>query len=216
MRTIFIFVAVAVFSLSLSAVCAGQTNVWYINDGPDVTYHWEDTSIGSFWEWMYPTAIDPGDSLCTISDLPSPYMPQSPLFAVSYPENAIYSGCEFYAVLYLENNYPGFSEPVTVTLGTGTAGIPASFVPIATPVTVYVTNSGTFACGLPYTFNFGTVASCVLTGNSLILQITNNDTGGNTHIFWDSWCCPSALYANCPATGAENRSWGAIKSLYRD
>ncbi|MFH1689380.1 MAG: hypothetical protein ABIE42_03980 [Candidatus Eisenbacteria bacterium] len=203
--------------ISLPAACLGQTPTasWYINDGPDAVYWWEDTSIGSFWEWMYSTAIDAGDDTCAISDLPSPYLPGQSLYAVSYPEINDYSACDFWAELYLDNNYGGYSEPVTVTLGTGTAGVLGSFVAVATPVTVFVTTSGAIDCGVAYTFNFGTVANCVLNGNSLILKIDNADTGGNTHIYWDSECCPSALHAYCPASPVEDNSWGVIKGLYR-
>lgn len=213
---VIVALAAAVIALgSTVSFAQTHTDVWEINDGPDATYWWEDLSIGSFWEWMYAGAIEAYEDTCAVSDLPSPYLPTQALYAVSPPEIRDYSGCDFWAELYLDNNWAGFSEPVTVTLGTGTAGIPGSFVAVAAPVTVFVTTSGNINCGVPYTFNFGTVANCVLNNTSLILEITNNDTGGNTHIYWDAQCCPSALYAFCPGSGIEAESWGAIKGLYK-
>jgi len=203
--------------LVAAGMCSAQvyTDVWEIEDGTDTTYAWEDLSIGSYWEWMYSGAIGSGETVCTISDLPSPYLPTQALYAVSPTEVRDYSGCDFWAILYLDNNWAGFNEPVTVTLGTGTAGIPASFTAVAGPVTVFVTTSGNINCGVPYTFNFGTVPNCILSNTSLILAITNADTGGNTHIYWDALCCPSALYAYCPGSAVEPQGWGSIKALYR-
>ena len=200
----------------LAAFCAtapAQTHTWYINDGPNGTYWWEDTGIGPFWEWMTATAIEEGDTLCGIADVPDGVWATA-YYAATLIHTADYSDCRFWAVLYLENSYTGQGEPVYATLGVANP-MTMTFTPVVGPVAQTVTNTGPLDCGQPYTFDFGFVSPLVLTNASLALEITHiNLYDSLPHIFWDSECCPSALYAECPSP-VEEESWSVIKALYK-
>ncbi len=200
------------FLLAIPSLSAAQ--VWYFNDGPSATgYWWSDDSIGPFWEWMGQDAIAPGDTVCTYTDMMSdsyyqPYWASTQVYEEGDPTT------HFWAEIYFDNMYLGYQEAVTVTLGKGTPGNPASFVPLTAPVTGTISSSGNISCGFPYTFDFGMV-TFALNGEALILKIEEpTDTGGRVHIFWDGECCPSALYAN-PTVPGEEASWSHLKALYR-
>ena len=190
-----------------------QEYSWYFDDGPDGMYAWEDVSIGPFWEWMFPTAIEVGDITCTIADLLTNEYHQ-PYYACSPIEDATYLDKHFWAEIYLDNSWAG-TETVDVYFGTGTPGVAASFVSIVGPVTGTVTTSGTWDCGVMYSFDFGTIPSITLASNSLIVMIDHPvDNGGTTHVFWDGECCPSVLHME-PSTAVDEESWSRVKSLYR-
>lgn len=208
-----VLAAVLIAGLSAPALAQAYSHVWYINDGPDVTYWWEDTSIGPLWEWMFETAIEEGDTLCGMADVPDGEWATA-YYAATYPHTVTYADCHFWAVLYLENSYAGPGETVYATLGVANTAT-MTFNPVVGPVAQVVANVGPLDCGVPYTFDFGNVSSISLMGNSLALEISHvNLYDSYTHIFWDSECCPSALYAECPSA-VETGSWSTIKALYR-
>ena len=62
-------------------------------------------------------------------------------------------------------------------------------------------------------FDFGTPALLALINNAIIVEITYTGQAGDTHIYWDGQCCPSALYADCTVP-VEERTWGNVKQLY--
>jgi len=196
---------------------AGQslppTVTWYFNDGPHSTWQWADNNpqLGQFWEWMYPTAIAPEDTVCAAADVLQP--PQE-----YYATTQLYAHdtfwCQFWAVIYLSNNYPNHNNPVHAALGYGTPGPAGVFIPVSPTVTVNVTNFSP-GCGMPYTFNFGVPSSFTVNNQSLIVKFWTTIPPGDVHVYWDSPCCPSALYADCTVP-AEGDTWGKIKELYSD
>jgi hypothetical protein len=189
------------------------TAVWYFNDGPHSTWQWADSDpqLGVFWEWMSPTAIAPADTVCGAADVLQP--PQEYYAAAAVQASDIY-WCHFWAVIYLSNNYADHNNPVYAALGYGTPGNAASFVQVSATATVNVTNF-TMGCGVPYTFDFAVPPSFTLTNQSLIIKIWTTIPPGDVHVYWDSVCCPSALYADCTVP-AEGDSWGRIKHLYSE
>ncbi len=209
MKRIVTALLITVPLLAIPTLSMGQSYEWYINDGQGTVYWWEDITIGVDWEWMAPDAIEPGDVECTTADLPS----GGSYYAATQPTDWDCTECEFYAIVYFDNNWPDFVEVVTATLGIGDAGLPGTFSPIAPPATANVATSGNIDCGVAVQFDFGLSPDCLLVNNSLILRISYVDLGGNTHVFWDGECCPSALYANCD-TPVENETWGAIKTIF--
>lgn len=190
-----------------------EHNVFYFNDGPHSTWQWADNNpqLGQFWEWMYPTAIEPSDTVCASADV---LQPQQEYYATS----EVYAGgtfwCHFQVVLYLSNNYPDHSNPVHAAVGYGTPGNPAFFVQVSSTVTMFVTNYDV-GCGIPYLFDFGMMPSFTVNNQSLIVKFWTTVPPGDVHVYWDSTCCPSALYADC-AVPAEGSTWGKIKNLYAD
>ena len=73
MRGIQVRIALAflILALALPGLLAAQEMSWFINDGPDSQYLWEDLSIGSFWEWMAPDAIEQGDVAARLNGPPA-------------------------------------------------------------------------------------------------------------------------------------------------
>lgn len=198
----------------LPTLAGAQAISWFINDGPDSGgYAWTDAAIGPFWEAMAPDAIAPGDVDCRMADLP--LLPWAAAYwACTAPLALDLSGFSFWADLYLSNNYEGHSNPVTVTLGTGSCGQEQSFVAIGSPVTLNLVDyDPEMDCGFLYHFDFGVIETLVLSGQSLILKIEYAGLEGDGHIFWDSECCPSALACE-PGTPAAETSFGVVKSLY--
>lgn len=199
-----------IMGLSMPAISQEYSHVWYVNDGPDVTYRWEDTSMGSFWERMYPTAIEEGDIICATADIPDGTWAQA-YYAATYSEISTYSNCHFWAVLFLNNVYAA-NEPVHVSLGTANPAT-MTFTSLVGPVSQTVTNQGPLC--QPYTFDFGIVPPISLDGESLALEITqSNLEGGYPQIVWESECCPTGLYAEC-SSPVRDGTWGAVKALYR-
>lgn len=188
------------------------TQVWYINNGPGTLYQWGDSDpqLGAFWEWMNSMAIAPCDTLCAVADVLQP--PQE-YYATCTVQYSCTFWCHFWAELYLSNNYPDHNNPVYAALGVGTPGNAGSFVQVSTTVTVNVTNL-TPTCGIPYIFDFGIVPSFTLSNQALMLKIWTTVPPGDVHIYWDSECCPSALYSDCTLP-VEETTWGSIKNLYQ-
>jgi len=214
MKKVLVFSLFAAFLSLLAAPSISVAQTWYFNDGMSTNgYWWSDDSIGPFWEWMGPDAIEPGDVDCTYTDMMTDDYYQ-PFWASTQIYEQEDTATHFWAEIDFDNNHPGFQELVTVTLGKGLPGNPASFIPLAAPVNGTISTSGIFDCGTKYIFDFGMV-SFALNGEALILKIEElNDSGGNTHIFWDGECCPSALYAS-GAVPDDETSWGGLKALYR-
>jgi hypothetical protein len=206
-------ISLFVMAAALVIVPPALADVWYFNDGVSVGgYLWSDDSIGPFWEWMEPWAIEDGDTACTWTDLPV-VGEVSAYYACSGPTDEAFMDCEAWAEIYLANNWPGGSNPTTVTLGVGVCGDEQSFVPLAAPVTVNVTNQmGPDNCGFKYLFNFGQISVSPY-GQSFIVKITYSGAAYDGHIYWDGECCPSALYIECMNPVGES-SWGTIKALY--
>lgn len=198
----------------LPALASAQAISWFVNDGPDGWgYAWGDLAIGPFWEAMAPDAIAPGDIDCRLADLP--YLPWSAAYwACTAPLALNLSGFSFWADLYLSNNYEGHSNPVTVTLGTGTCGQEQSFVAIGGPVALNIVDyDPEMDCGFLYRFDFGIIDPLALSGQSLVLKIEYAGLAGDGHIYWDGECCPSALACE-PGTAAAETSFGVVKALY--
>ncbi len=191
------------------ALVVGQEFSWYIDNGPDGDYIWTDTTMAPFWEWMGAPSFAP---TCAYTD-----MPNEPIFywACSDPIYFDYSGYDFWANLYLGNNWPDHSNPVHVTLGYGVCGDPQSFVAIGPAVTVSVVDYDPTGadCGFLYRFDFGVLGMLILNGESLILKIGYSGEAYDTHIYWDSECCPSALHAE-EGTGVDESTWSSVKALY--
>jgi hypothetical protein len=187
-----------------------HTHIWYFNDGPGTSYTWGDIDpqLGPFWEWMGPGYIAPWDTVCAVADLLNP--PQEYYAASQVEASALYAG-NFWAKIYLSNNYAGHNNPVHAALGYGTPGNPSTFIQVAPTVTVNVTNL-TFTCGQEYTFNFGGPWYINLTNQAVIIKIWTTIPPGDVHIFWDYECCPSALYLDT-SVPVEEDSWGGIKKL---
>ncbi|MCP4089292.1 MAG: hypothetical protein GY746_05825 [Gammaproteobacteria bacterium] len=206
--------ALTIILFLIPTLALGQGMAWYFNDGPSAGgYWWSDSSVGPFWEWMSPDAIGPDDINCTYTDMMTGQYYQ-PFWATTQLYDSEQWAGVFWAEIYFENSYPGFPELVTVTLGKGIPGLAGSFTPLASPVSVIVSASGTMQCGTLHTFTFGNL-SIALNNEALILKIEQQvNTGGTTHIFWDSDCCASALFGDSviPTT---NSSWGTVKALYR-
>jgi hypothetical protein len=200
--------------LVLPGLAFAQAFTWFVNDGPDVTYLWEDTSIGTFWEAMAVDAIEPGDLTCTYTDLPVVADGVLAYYACTAPQTYDFSDYSFWADLYLSNNYVDHSNPVTVTLGTGTCGQEGSFIAVAGPITLDLVDfNPELDCGIAYHFDLGVVASLPLNGESLILKIEYAGIAYDGHIFWDSECCPSALACE-HGTPVETMNFGSVKALY--
>lgn len=215
MRYKAIALCVVAVLLVVPAVCSGQivTQKWFFNDGPCPSYQWGDSDPilgGPYWEWMDSLAIGPADSLCGIADVLNP--PQE-FYATSQVASNETWWCHFWAEIYLSNNYANHNNPVHAALGYGTPGNTASFVQVAPTVTVNVTNL-TPGCGIPYIFDFAIPASFTLVNQALMVKIWIDVPPGDVHIYWDSPCCPSALYADCTVP-VEEKTWGTIKELYR-
>lgn len=202
--------------LMLCLPVAGNSIImgWYFNDGPGTVYWWGDSDpqLGAFWEWMgpqyYPAAT--GDTTCAYADILQP--PQE-YYAVSQVEaNATYAG-NYWAVIFLSNNYPDHNNPVYAAIGYGTPGNPSSFVQVGPTSMASVTNF-TIGCGFNYIFNFG-LQYITLTNQAVIIKIWTNIPPGDVHIYWDAECCPSGLFLDS-SVGVESESWGAIKQLFNE
>ncbi len=205
----------AVFALTLliPAASLAQEASWFFNDGPDGLYMWEDTAIGPFWEYMGPDLLGP-QTECSWTDLLTGQYYQ-PYYACSEEMNTVFVDKHFWAEIYLDDSWNLPSGPVSATLGTGVCGQEGSFAAVAGPVWVNPIYSGTWDCGLMYTFDFGVLAELIVANASLIVKIDHpTDDGGTTHIFWDSECCPSALHM-APGTAVRGESWSSVKGLYR-
>jgi len=214
MTTTRMFLLACALLIALAAPAAAQDFTWFINDGPDGGgYAWTDLGLGPFWEAMAADAIEPGDTICTLADLPLP--PEvTAYWACTAPLNFDFAGYGFWADLYLSNNYEGHSNPVFATLGTGTCGDDQGFTPLVGPVQVDLTYyDPEMDCGQAYRFDFGVIGSLVLTNQSLVLKIEYAGQAGDGHIYWDSECCPSALACE-EGTAAAPASIGLVKSLY--
>ena len=215
MRITVIVICLVAVILCLPAVGMSQiiTDTWYFNDGPGTAYWWGDSDpqLGAFWEWMGPGAIAPGDTVCGMGDV---LMPPQEYYATSLVEASMTYAGNFWAKIYLSNNYAAHNNPVHAAIGYGTPGTPASFVQVGPTVTVNVTNF-TVGCGMSYTFNFGGPLYVTLTNQSIIIKIWTTVPPGDVHIYWDAECCPSALYLDS-TVGTENESWGVIKQLHND
>lgn len=192
--------------------CQFASYTWYFNDGPGTLYNWGDSDpqLGAFWEWMGPGYLTPGDTVCTYTDVLQ--SPQEFYGASQVEENTTYSG-DFWAEIYLSNNYPDHSNPVNAAIGYGTPGNPSSFVQVGPTVTGTVTNM-TVDCGQKYTFDFGGPHYITLSNQSVIIKIWTTVEPGDVHIYWDGECCPSALFLD-HTVDADKESWGGIKHLYK-
>lgn len=201
--------------LCLPVVGNGQiiSNTWYFNDGPGTVYWWGDTDpqLGPFWEWMGPGYIAPGDTACAYADV---LMPPQEYYAASQVEASMTYVGNYWAKIYLSNNYLDHNNPVYAAIGYGTPGNPSSFVQVGPTVTVNVINL-TVGCGLPYVFDFGGPHSINLTNQAILIKIWTTVPPGDVHIYWDSECCPSALYLGSEVS-VETETWGAIKQLYNE
>ncbi len=135
--------------------------------------------------WAGCTHLEP--DACSQVDLPPA---SSPHYGCTQHETADYSGDHFYAEAWLANNYSGMSQPVTVELWVGSCGGPLTTM--LGSVTQWVTN---LAPGQKYTFDFGVISSCVLVDQALILTFSVGGAPNQTHIYWDSFDCPTGLHA---------------------
>ncbi len=202
--------AVALTFLPTAGPAQTITNAWFINDGPGTVYWWGDADpqLGAYWEWMGPGYITAGDTVCAQADV---LQPVQEYYATSLVEASMTYAGNFWAVLYLSNNYENHNNPVYAAVGYGTPGNVASFVQVTPTVTVNVTNM-TVGCGMAYNFDFGGPHFVNLTNQSIIIKIWTDVPPGDVHIFWDAECCPSALYLDS-TVGVESASWGVIKRL---
>ncbi len=202
--------AICAALILIPGLAMGQAFSWYVDDGPDVGgYIWSDTAYGPFWEWMGAAAFGPDCVWTDLPDAPTYY------WACSDPQFFDYSGYEFWADIYLGNNWPDHSNPVTVTLGTGVCGDAQTFVAFGQPVTVNVVDYDATGenCGFLYRFDFGIIGDLILNGESLIMRIGYTGEAFDTHIYWDSDCCPTALHCE-EGTAADENTWSAVKALY--
>lgn len=203
----------AVLCLPSAGTAQIVSNVWYFNDGPGTVYWWGDADpqLGAFWEWMGPGYIEPGDTACAYGDVLQP--PQE-FWAASQVEASMNYVGNFWAKIYLSNNYVDHNNPIYAAIGYGTPGNPGSFVQVGPTVMANVTNL-TIDCGTEYMFDFGGPWHISLTNQSVLIKIWTTVPPGDVHIYWDSECCPSALYLGS-TIGVETGSWGAIKKLLEE
>ena len=187
------------------------SNVWYINDGPGTVYAWGDSDpqLGAFWEWMGPGYITTGDTVCAYADVLQP--PQE-YWAASQVEASMNYVGNFWAEIYLSNNYADHNNPVYAAIGYGTPGNPGSFVQVGPTVTANVTDF-TVGCGALYLFDFGGPHVIGLTNQAVLFKIWTDVPPGDVHVYWNGECCPSALYLGS-TNAVESESWGAIKQMY--
>ncbi|MBU8923121.1 MAG: hypothetical protein KOO63_14980 [Bacteroidales bacterium] len=215
MRIIGTILCLAVVLTCLPTAGPAQTitHSWFINDGAGTVYWWGDSDpqLGAYWEWMGPGYIETGDTVCAQADV---LQPVQEYYAASQVEASMTYAGNFWAVLYLSNNYENHNNPVYAAVGYGTPGNPASFTQVTPTVTGNVTNL-TMGCGMPYNFNFGGPHFINLTNQSVIIKIWTDVAPGDVHIYWDADCCPSALYLD-NTVGVEPSSWGVIKRLNSD
>jgi hypothetical protein len=215
MRVTGIVLCLVAVLLCLPAAGSGQiiTNTWYFNDGPGTVYQWGDADpqLGPYWEWMGPGYLLPDETSCAYADVLQP--PQEYYAASQVEASNTYAG-NFWAEIYLSNNYAQRNNPVHAAIGYGTPGNPASFVQVGPTVTQNVTNLSV-GCGQMYTFNFGGPLYINLANQSVIIKIWTTIPPGDVHIYWDAQCCPSALYLDSTVP-VEAESWGAIKQVFRD
>ncbi len=213
MRVTGIVLCIVAVILCLPVVGNAQiiANVWYFNDGPGTLYQWGDSDpqLGVFWEWMGPGYNTSGDTVCAYGDVLQP--PQE-FWAASQVEASMNYVGNFWAQIYLSNNYAGHNNPVYAAVGYGTPGNPASFVQVGPTMTANVTNL-TVGCGALYYFNFGGPHQINLTNQSVLLKIWTDVPSGDVHVYWDGDCCPSALYLGS-TNATETESWGAIKQMF--
>ena len=209
---LFMIILPMILLIPVTALGQVEEYAWYFNDGPDVMYTWTDTGIAQFWERMGPDEIEVGDLTCAIADLPI-ISDQTSYWACSYPETRDYLDTHFRAEIYFDNNYPDQFYTVTVDLGKGVCGDPGSFVALGLPVSVIVNTDGNIDCGVLYTFDFGVFDEVSLVDESLIVKITYEGDNYDTHIYWDSECCPSALLGES-GTAVRESNFSVIKSLY--
>lgn len=200
------FCAVACMAISASAFAAELS--WYVDDGPDAGgWKWSDITIGPFWEYM--TVTVPEDDECSIADLPWPppdgvaYHACTPLLTDDY------SGYDFWAELWLANNYEDSSSPVTVELW---RGAPAALGTRLAQTSITVTS---YPDPELYVVTFGAIDPLVLTGESLIVKIIYGGQPGDTHIYWDALSCPTGLFGELVGTPNVPTSWSQIKAVYR-
>jgi hypothetical protein len=191
----------------VAASTAGAQDVsWFIDDGPDAGgYRWSDVSMGPLWEHMHAAALE--DDACSLADLPYP-PPTNEYFACTPLLTVDYGGYAFWAELWLANNYPDHSNPVTVELRRGAPMAPGELLASAN---VSVTNYLTPA---KYTFAFGGFDMLILANQSLVLRIVYTGEAGDAHVYWDSFDCPSALHGELVSVPLELESWGRIKATF--
>jgi hypothetical protein len=214
MKTITVYgvlVAVAALVLAVGPLPArSSTMVMEFNDGPESSTQikWSEYAY-NFWEEMFQNAAD--QPACSICDLD----PSQDYYAYSPIMTNTYTDCAFWAEIYFANNWLGSQNVIYVTLGVGLPGNAASFVPFTAPVSQVVTNQMEPPyCGMLYVFNFGMIPEVLLNQESLIVRIHYTGAYGDGHIYWDSECCPSALYIDCPSP-VESGTWSTIKAMYR-
>ena len=207
---IVVFLVAVILCLPVVGMSQIISNTWYFNDGPGTTYWWGDADpqLGAFWEWMGPNYLAPDDTVCAYADVLQP--PQEYYAASQVEASTMYAG-NYWAEIYLSNNYSDHNNPVYAAIGYGTPGNPSSFVQVGPTVTANVINF-TIGCGLQYTFDFG-LQYITLTNQAIIIKIWTTVPPGDVHVYWDAHCCPSALFLDS-SVPVKGESWGAIKQLF--
>ena len=177
----------ALLLVALAPSAESASYVWYIDDGvPDVGgYWWGDAAIAAHWEYMNPATLGPS---CRVEDIGIPTDPMK--WSCTAQHTADYSGYDMWADLWIENGSQ--TNVITVELRLGTPGNEGSLLASQTFTPIV-------AIGAQLnTVNFGTIPTCVLANQSLILKIYRT-TGINydIHIHWDHAIdCASALNAS--------------------
>jgi hypothetical protein len=204
-RTICLAACVLIFGLLVSPALSDAnpfptSYVWYCDDSGAVGWGQTGWAFPPQWEWM-----DAGPLNGTL-----PYYdldPVNPYYACTGPLTADYSGYQFFAEIWLANNYVASANKVTAELRIGGWYNQGTFVAAASDTVVNPMP------GQKYTFDFGTIPVMVLTNQALVVKIIYFGPAGDTHIYWDLTNYPSALRAE-ETIAVEEATWGAIKSLF--
>jgi hypothetical protein len=159
----------------------------------------------SYAEWMHPASYFVfGDLAICALDPENPYVAISPLY------DRIMRGCHFWAEIWLANHVdPTVPQRVDAELWMGT-GAPAYRWASAT---VMVANG---APGVKYDFDFGYFEEFPLILTHIWLKVVYYGSPGVTHVYWNHLDSPTALRVEGTVVGVEAKTWGSIKSLYRE
>lgn len=174
---------------ALAVPASAATYVWYVDNGtPDTGgYYWSDLALGVHWEYMNPSTLGPA---CVWEDIEAAGYPNSEKYACTAQHTADYSGYDFWAELWIENE--NSANIITVELRIGTPGNEGTTV-LGSQTFSPVVGTGAHL----NTVNFGTIPSCVLANQSLVLKIYRIEGDQyDIHIYWDGQDCPTALRAS--------------------